>query len=84
MCINWLIKSGQADRNKNQAENFNVYYKNKQYKEALEILQSALINTKNNEGLIAPFTELLNNCINMHQLYQDDIKDCFSKKGKYS
>ena len=60
------------------------YYKNKQYKEALEILQSALINTKNNEGLIAPFTELLNNCINMHQLYQDDIKDCFSKKGKYS
>ena len=26
--VNWLIKSGQADRNKNQAENFNVYYKN--------------------------------------------------------
>lgn len=60
------------------------YYKNKKYKEALEILQSALINMKNNEGLIAPFTELLNNCINMHQFYQDDIKDCFSKKGKYS
>ena len=26
--LNWLIKSGQADRDKNQAENFNVYYKN--------------------------------------------------------
>ena len=25
--LNWLIKSGQADRNKNQAENFNDYYK---------------------------------------------------------
>ena len=25
--LNWLIKSGQADRNKNQAENFNAYYK---------------------------------------------------------
>lgn len=60
------------------------YYKNKQYKEALEILELAIINTKNNEGLIAPFTELLNNCINMHQFYQDDIKDCFKIKSKYS
>lgn len=60
------------------------YYKNKEYKKALEILKSAIVNMKNNEGLIAPFTELLNNCINMHQYYQDDIKDCFSKKGKYS
>jgi len=59
------------------------YYKNKQYKEALDILQSAVINMKNNEGLIGPFTELLNNCINMNQFYQEDIKDCFSKKGKY-
>jgi len=24
---NWLVKSGQNDRNKNQAENFNAYYK---------------------------------------------------------
>ena len=60
------------------------YYKNKEYKKALEILKSAIVNMKNNEGLIAPFTELLNNCINMHQYYQDDIKDCFSKKSKYS
>lgn len=60
------------------------YYKNKEYKKALDILKSAIINMKNNEGLIAPFTELLNNCINMHQFYQDDIKDCFLKKGKYS
>jgi len=25
--LNWLVKSSQAGRNKNQAENFNVYYK---------------------------------------------------------
>ncbi|MBI4779423.1 hypothetical protein HY797_03155 [Candidatus Falkowbacteria bacterium] len=25
--LNWLIKSGQADRSKNQVENFNDYYK---------------------------------------------------------
>lgn len=60
------------------------YYKNKQYREALQIMESAVINMKNNEGLLAPFTELLNNCINMHQFYQDDIKECFLKKGKYS
>ena len=26
--VNWLVKSGQTRRNKNQAENFNGYYKN--------------------------------------------------------
>ena len=25
--LNWLVKSGQAARNKNQVENFNPYYK---------------------------------------------------------
>ena len=59
------------------------YYKNKQFKEAVELLKSAVITMKNNEGLIEQFSELLNNCINMHQFYQDDIKDCFSKNGKY-
>ena len=27
LLLNWLIKSGQSNRNKNQAENFNAYYK---------------------------------------------------------
>ncbi|MDD4272059.1 MAG: hypothetical protein PHF50_04640 [Patescibacteria group bacterium] len=27
LLLNWLIKSGQASRNKNQTEDFNVYYK---------------------------------------------------------
>jgi len=27
LLLNWLIKSGQANRSKNQAENFNAYYK---------------------------------------------------------
>lgn len=27
LLLNWLVKSGQADRSKNQAENYNAYYK---------------------------------------------------------
>jgi len=61
-----------------------IYYKNKMYKEALEMLKSGVYNLKKNEGYIAQFTEILNNCINMHQFCQDDIKDCFTKDGIYT
>ena len=60
-----------------------LYYKNKKYKEAVEFLKLAVINFKKNEGYICQFNEIINNCINMHQLYQDDIKECFNKKGLY-
>ena len=60
-----------------------IYFKNKNYKEALELLKLAVINFKKNEGYMVQFNEILNNCINIYQLYQDDIKDCFNKKGLY-
>lgn len=60
-----------------------LYYKNKRYKEAIEFLKLAVINFKKNEGYMCQYNEIINNCINMHQLYQDDIKECFNKKGLY-
>jgi predicted nucleic-acid-binding protein len=60
-----------------------IYFKNKNYKEALEFLKLAVINFKKNEGYMVQFNEILNNCINIYQLYQEDIKDCFNKKGLY-
>jgi hypothetical protein len=60
-----------------------LYFKNKRYKEAIDFLKLAVINFKKNEGYMCQFNEIINNCINIHQLYQDDIKDCFNKKGLY-
>lgn len=60
-----------------------LYFKNKRYKEAIEYLKLAVINFKKNDGYIIQFNETINNCINIHQLYQDDIKECFNKKGLY-
>jgi hypothetical protein len=60
-----------------------LYFKNKRYKEAIEYLKLAVINLKKNDGYMIQFNETINNCINIHQLYQDDIKDCFNKKGLY-
>lgn len=60
-----------------------LYYKNKKYKEAIDILKLAVINFKKNEGYMIQYNEIINNCINIYQYYQDDIKDCFNKKGLY-
>ena len=60
-----------------------IYLKNKRYKEAIEYLKLSVINFKKNDGYMVQFNETINNCINIHQLYQDDIKDCFNKKGLY-
>ena len=60
-----------------------LYYKNKKYKEASDMLKLAVINFKKNEGYMIQYNEIINNCINVYQLYQDDIKDCFNKKGLY-
>ena len=60
-----------------------LYFKNKRYKEAIDFLKLAVINFKKNEGYMCQYNEIINNCINIHQLYQDDIKDCFNKKGLY-
>jgi GR25 family glycosyltransferase involved in LPS biosynthesis len=60
-----------------------LYYKNKKYKEAVDILKLAVINFKKNEGYMIQYNEIINNCINVYQFYQDDIKECFNKKGLY-
>ena len=60
-----------------------IYYKKKMYKEAIENLKEAVKSFKNKEGYMIQYNEILNNCINIHQYYQDDITECFKLKGKY-
>ena len=61
-----------------------IYFKNNKFKEAVDILKSAIINYKNSDGYMIQNNEILNNAINIYQHYQDDIKDCFTKEGIYS
>lgn len=61
-----------------------IYFKKNDYKNAKKYLIEAVNNIKKNEGLIANYSEVLNNCINMHQYDQPDIEECFSKQSKYS
>lgn len=61
-----------------------IYYKNKNYKKAKEIMIDAILNLKKNEGYISPQNELLNNCINMHQFEQSDIENVLKLEGIYS
>lgn len=60
-----------------------IYYKCNKLEESTEMLKSAVINFKNKDGYMVQYNEILNNCINIYQYYQDDIKDCFTKKGLY-
>jgi len=61
-----------------------LYYKNKNYKKAKDILIDAVNNIKKNDGLITPQNETLNNCINMHQFEQSDIENVLKLPGIYS
>ena len=61
-----------------------IYYKNKNYKKAKEILIDAINNLKKNDGLITQQNETLNNCINMHQFEQSDIENVLKLPGIYS
>jgi len=61
-----------------------IYYKNKNYKKAKDILIDAVNNIKKNDGLITPQNETLNNCINMHQFEQSDIENVLKLPGIYS
>jgi len=60
-----------------------IYYKNKDYKKAKEILIDAINNLKKNDGLITQQNETLNNCINMHQFEQSDIENVLKLNGIY-
>jgi hypothetical protein len=61
-----------------------IYFKNKNYKKAKEILIDAVNNIKKNDGLITQQNETLNNCINMHQFEQSDIENVLKLPGVYS
>lgn len=61
-----------------------VYYKNKNYKKAKEVLIDAILNLKKTDGLISQHNEALNNCINMHQFEQSDIENVLKLPGIYS
>ena len=61
-----------------------IYYKNKNYKKAKEILIDAVNNIKKNDGLLTQQNETLNNCINMHQFEQSDIENVLKLQGIYS
>jgi len=61
-----------------------AYYKNKDYKQAKDMLIDAVINLKKNDGFICQHNEILNNCINMHQYEQSDIENVLKLPGIYS
>lgn len=60
-----------------------IYYKKKMYKEAIENLKEAIKTFKAKEGYMVQYNDILNNCINIHKFYQEDIEKCFKIKGKY-
>jgi hypothetical protein len=61
-----------------------IYYKNKDYKRAKEMLIDAVLNLKKADGYISQQNETLNNCINMHQFEQSDIDNVLKLNGVYS
>jgi len=61
-----------------------VYYKNKNYKKAKDILIESILNLKKTDGFICQHNEALNNCINMHQFEQSDIENVLKLSGIYS
>lgn len=60
-----------------------IYYKNKNYKKAKEILIEAILNMKKTDGLVSRNSEMLNNCVNMHQFEQSDIEQALKLDGIY-
>ena len=60
-----------------------LYYKMNNYKLSKKYLIDSVINLKKNEGLLNNQSEILNNCINMHQYDQPDLEECILKKPKY-
>ena len=61
-----------------------LYYKMKDYNKSKKLLSDSVINMKKNNGYLTNSSEILNNCINMHQYDQDDLEECIKNKGKYS
>lgn len=60
-----------------------LYYKIADYDNAKKYLIDSVYNIKKNEGFLNMNSEILNNCINMHQYNQPDLQECIEKKSKY-
>lgn len=60
-----------------------MFYKKNRYNEALEAMKNAIYSFKKNDGYVPQFSEILNNCINMHKYCQNDIEECFTKQSIY-
>lgn len=61
-----------------------LYYKVGDYVNAKQYLVDAVLNMKKNNGYLTNSSEILNNCINMHQYNQVDLEDCIKRKSKYN
>ena len=60
-----------------------MFYKKNRYNDALDAMKNAVYSFKKNDGHVPQFSEILNNCINMHKFCQNDIDDCFTKQSIY-
>ena len=79
-----IYKNNQLNNNADFQHSLGlIYYKYGDYKTAKKYLVESVTNIKKNEGLIGNFSEILNNCINMHQYDQPDIEECSKKPSKY-
>lgn len=61
-----------------------LYYKVGDYDNAKKYLIDSVLNMKKNNGYLTNGSEILNNCINMHQYNQIDLEECMKKTSKYS
>ena len=61
-----------------------LYYKAGDYINAKKYLIDAVLNMKKNNGYLTNGSEILNNCINMHQYGQIDLEECMKKNSKYN
>lgn len=63
---------------------YGIYnYKLEYYRTSKKYLLLAVENMKDNEGLLTNSSEILNNCINMHQYDQIYLEECKKLKSKY-
>lgn len=61
-----------------------IYYKKKMYQKSKQFLIDAVASLKRNKGYLQQNSEILNNCINMHQYDQIYLEECKSIPSKYS
>jgi len=61
-----------------------IYYKHKDYANSKKFMIDAVESLKKNKGYLQQNSEILNNCINMHQYDQIYLEECKNQPSKYS